>query len=489
MAINVPEHHKTRIYIGGQWREPTGNGYIKVENPSTGEELAVIPEAGPEDAALAVRLANEAFENGPWAKMTPQERGRILERATELMEERSEELVDLVVSDLGTARGAATYVHGSALDVWRRYAEMAKTVEFEWQEETPTGQPILLRKEPVGTVLAVVPWNGPVVLASLKLVPALLAGCSVIMKPAPETPLAPLVLGDILSEAGVPEGVVSILPGGRDLGEQLLADPGVDMVSFTGGTESGKNVMATAAQNITRVTLELGGKSAAIILDDIDPAEVIPILASGMLFQSGQVCTALSRIIVSENRHAEWREALKNLFESQVIGDPEDPSATFGPLASQNQKDRVLAHIERAKSDGAVLVTGGGVPDGDAKGYFVEPTLFDGVTSEMSLAQEEVFGPVFALMTYRDVDDAIAIANDSQFGLSGAVMTNDISLGVEIGRRIRTGTFSVNGFGAKLTHPFGGFKMSGIGREGGEAGLDTFVELKQIALPVGAQVG
>jgi aldehyde dehydrogenase (NAD+) len=489
VAINVPEHHRTQIYVGGQWRVPSSDRVIKVENPATGEELATIPEAGPEDAVLAVRLAGEAFESGPWAKMTAQERGEILARATKLIEERSDDLIDLVVSDLGTARATATYVHGSALDVWHRYVEMAKTAQFEWREETPSGQPMVMRKEPVGTVLAVVPWNGPVVLASLKLVPALLAGCSVIMKPAPETPLAPLVLADILSQAGVPDGVVSILPGGRELGEQLLNDPGIDMVSFTGGTESGKNVMASAAQNITRVTLELGGKSAAIVLDDIDPDQVIPILTSGMLFQSGQNCTALSRIIVSESRHAEWREALKNMFEAQVIGDPEDPSATFGPLASQSQKDRVLAHIERAKSEGAELVTGGGEPAGISQGYFVEPTLFDGVTPEMSLAQEEVFGPVFALMTYRDLDDAIDIANNSQFGLSGAIMTTDIEVGLEVGRRIRTGTFSVNGFGAKLTHPFGGFKMSGIGREGGEAGLNTFLELKQIALPVDAQLG
>jgi betaine-aldehyde dehydrogenase len=483
--MQIKKHHQEQLFIGGVWRAPISERRISVLNPATGEQIASIPEAGPEDADLAVRLANEAFETGPWARMSPAERGVVLDRAVALLEERSDELVDLIIRDLGSARASATHVHNAAIGVWRYYAERARTVRFEEVQKAPTGAEVLLCKEPVGTVLAVVPWNGPVVLASLKLVPALLAGCSVVMKPAPETPLGPLVVADILAEAGVPEGVVSILPGGRELGESLTANPGIDMISFTGGTIAGKAVMAAASEHLSRITLELGGKSAAVVLDDIEPADAIPVLTGGMLNQSGQVCTSLTRILVSEARHDEWRDALVRLFESQVIGDPSDPATTFGPLSSAAHQQRVLEHIERAKADGGVIVTGGKVPADAEEGYFVEPTLVDGVTTDMRLAQEEVFGPVFALMTYRDVDDAVRIANDSDYGLSGAVMTNDIALGVEIGRRIRTGTFSVNGFGALLSHPFGGYKQSGIGREGGEAGLDSFLELKQIRVPVG----
>ena len=484
--IGIPQHHSTQIFVGGTWREPTGDRRIAVENPATGEIVANIPEAGPEDAATSVVLAAEAFETGVWSGLDIAERGKVLARVADLLDEHRDQFIEYVVRDLGSARSFASFVHDVSIGIWRDYARRGDEVELEVAETNPDGRTVLLRKEPVGTVLAVVPWNGPIVLTSLKLAPALLAGCSVVVKPAPETPLAPLLLADILAEAGVPEGVVSILPGGRELGEALQAQPGLDMVSFTGGTEAGKAVMAVAAKNLQRMTLELGGKSAAIVLDDIEPEDVMPALAAGMLGGSGQVCTALTRVLVSKERHDVWRDALKGLFESQAIGDPDDEATTFGPLASQAQMTRVLARIRDAEDDGGVIVTGGGALD--RPGYFVEPTLVDGVTTEMRLAQEEVFGPVFALMVYEDVEDAIRIANDSQFGLSGAVMTNDVAAGVEIGRRIRTGTFSVNGFGADLSFPFGGYKQSGMGREGGAAGLDSFLELKQIALPAGVQL-
>jgi aldehyde dehydrogenase (NAD+) len=417
--------------------------------------------------------------------MTLAERGAVIDRAVELLKKRSEELIQLVVTDLGNSRANAERLHQVTIGLWQYYADLARTHSLDIVEETPTGQ-VMIRREPVGTVLAVVPWNGPVILSSLKLVPALLAGCSVIMKPAPETPLAPLVIADVLAEAGVPEGVVSILPGGRELGEHLVAHPGIDMISFTGGTVAGKAVMTTAAQRLARVTLELGGKSAAIVLDDAEPAEIVPVLAWGMLAQSGQVCTSITRVLVSEERHDEWVAALRDLFDAQVVGDPSSPATTFGPLCSQAQLDRVRTHVAHAIEDGGVIVSGGEVPADAGEGFYLAPTLVDGVTPEMRLAREEVFGPVFAVMTYTDVEDAVRIANDSDFGLSGAVMTKDIDAGIEIAKRIRTGTFSVNNFGASLMHPFGGYKNSGIGREGGVEGLHSFTELKQIRIPAGA---
>ena len=488
MALSIPQHRREQLFIGGTWRDPQSDRRINVVNPASGEGIASIPEAGSEDAALAVTLAKDSFETGPWAQMTLAERGKILRRAIELIDKHRDELIETVVTDLGAPRAYAAFVHDIGVEIWTEYADLADTLSVESVGQGADGRRVLVRKEPVGVVLAVVPWNGPFILTSLKLVPALLAGCSVIVKPAPETPFASLILADILKEVGVPDGVISFLPGGRDLGEHLLNDPRVDMVSFTGGTESGKSVMAAAAKNLTRVTLELGGKSAAIVLDDIDPVDALPALAAGMLSQSGQVCTTLSRIITSHARHDEWRDALAEMFESQVIGDPDNVETTFGPLASRLQKERVLTHIERAKQEGGIIVTGGTVPEGLEDGYFVEPTLVDGVTPSMSLAQQEVFGPVYALMTYEDVDDAIRIANDSDFGLSGAVMTNDINAGVEIGKRIRTGTFSVNGFGGHMSFPFGGYKQSGMGREGGVAGLEEFFETKQIAVPAGSHV-
>jgi aldehyde dehydrogenase (NAD+) len=485
MVLDISRQHQDQLFIGGTWRDPISTDRVSVLNPATGEEIATFIEANSDDADLAVAEARESFDNGPWAQATLAERGAVLDRAVEILEKRSEQLVELLVTDLGNARAVADRINGVAISVWRYYADLARTISLETVEETPTG-PVMLRREPVGVVLAVVPWNGPVILASLKLVPALLAGCSVVVKPAPETPLSAFVLADVLAEAGLPEGVLSVLPGGRGLGAHLVAHPDVDMVSFTGGSVAGKAVMASASQHLARTTLELGGKSAAIILDDIEPADVLPVLAGGMLSQSGQVCTSITRVLVSRTRHDEWVSAIKDLFEAQVVGDPSNRDTTFGPLCSLPQQQRVLGHIEAAIEDGATIVTGGTVPADAGTGFFVLPTLVADVTPDMRLAREEVFGPVFAVMTYEDVEDAVRIANDSDYGLSGAVMTSDISLGVEIGKRIRTGTFNVNNFGASLMFPFGGYKQSGIGREGGVEGLYTFTELKQIRIPAGA---
>jgi betaine-aldehyde dehydrogenase len=341
-----------------------------------------------------------------------------------------------------------------------------------------------VRKEPVGVSAGIIPWNVPLFIVALKLGAALAAGSPMILKPSPETPLDGYILGEILDEIELPKGMVSILPAGREVGEYIVRHPGVDKVGFTGSTAAGRKVGAICGELLKRCTLELGGKSAAIVLDDADLGAAIPMLLPNAFMNNGQACVAQTRILAPRSRYDEVVEALAAAVQGQTVGDPADPSVTIGPLVAERQRERVLSYIDKGKAEGAKLVVGGGRPADLDKGWFVEPTMFVDVDNKMTIAQEEIFGPVISVLSYDDPDEAVAIANDSDYGLSGSVWTQDVEAGIDVARKVRTGTYGINQFGTlDLRNPFGGFKASGVGRELGPEGLSAYLETKSIVLP------
>jgi acyl-CoA reductase-like NAD-dependent aldehyde dehydrogenase len=364
------------------------------------------------------------------------------------------------------------------------YGELATS--FPW-EETRTGLfgVSRVRREPVGVVAAIIPWNVPLFIAINKLVPALLAGCTVILKPAPETPIDALMLGKLFVEAGLPEGVISVLPAEREVSEYLVTHPGVDKVSFTGSTAAGRRVGSLATERLKRVSLELGGKSAAIVLDDVDLASSAFMIAYSGLMNSGQACVAQSRILAPRSRYDEITEAIVESAKAMTVGDPSDPATQLGPLVAERQRDRVEGYIDKGTSEGARLVLDGKRPAGLDTGWYVAPTVFADVDNKMTIAQEEIFGPVLSVIPYDTEEEALAIANDSDFGLAGSVWTTDVDHGYEIATKVRTGTYGINWYAFDMGSPFGGFKSSGIGREDGPEGLAAFCELKSILMPLG----
>ena len=334
-------------------------------------------------------------------------------------------------------------------------------------------------------VAAVLAWNVPLFLAVNKLSPALLAGCTVLLKPAPESPLSTHPLAEIFAEAGVPEGVISVLPGGAETGEYLVSHPGIDKITFTGSSPVGRKIGAIAAQNLKRCSLELGGKSAAIILEDADLASTMPMLVMSGLMNTGQACVAQTRILAPRSRYDEVLDALVAGAGFMTVGDPSDPAAQLGPLISEKQRDRVEGYIAKGKEQGARVVLGGGRPEGLDKGWYVEPTIFADVDNSMTIAREEIFGPVLSVIPYDSEDEAIKIANDSDYGLAGSVYTTDIDHGLAVAKQIRTGTYAINWYAFDPGSPFGGYKASGIGRENGPEGLEAFCETKSVLMPPG----
>jgi aldehyde dehydrogenase (NAD+) len=476
-----------RLYIGGTWVAPAGTDVIEVVSPATEEVVARVPEATEADVDRAVAVARQAFEQGPWPRMAPAERGAVLAKVADTLTAEMADMAETIATEMGSPVSWAQLGQVLAPSmIFTYYAGLASTFAFDEVRTGVLNPEVLVTREPVGVVAAIAPWNVPLFIAAAKLAPALAAGCTVVFKPAPETPLNAFRLAEILAEAGLPEGVLSVLPAGREVGEHLVTHEGVDKVSFTGSTAAGKRIGGLCGERLKRCTLELGGKSAAIVLDDADLAATMANLMPNTMMNNGQACIAQTRILAPRARYDEVVEALVEQVKLMPVGDPLDPATQVGPLVAARQRDRVEGYLRSGQEEGATVAIGGGRPAGLDKGWYVEPTVFAGVDNKMRIAQEEIFGPVLVVIPYDGDDDAVAIANDSNYGLCGSVWTGDNERGLGVARRVRTGTYMLNtGVPIDFATPFGGFKESGVGREFGPEGLEIFLEKKSIALPGG----
>lgn len=472
---------RDQLLVDGQWRGPSSSARIPVVSPSTGDVIGEVPDADAADVDAAVQAARRAFTAGGWQGRSVAERAEIIEAALALLEPRLAEIGRLVTSEMGLPTSIAGVQIPGALATGRYFLDVARKAALSDVRQTAYG-PAAVVKEPVGVVASIAPWNGPFNMAIAKIVPALVAGCSVVYKPAPETPLDGFYIAQALVEAGVPDGVFNYVTGGPGAGRSLVAHAEIDKVSFTGSTAVGREIGRECGGSFKRLQLELGGKSAAIVLDDADIATTMAGLAVGSFFNTGQVCAAYSRVVVPNSRFDEVVGALVATAESFVVGDPFDPSTTMGPVVSRRQQERVLDYIGIGRSEGATVATGGGVPKGLEKGCYVQPTVFTNADNSMRISREEIFGPVVVVLTYDTVDEAVAIANDSDFGLHGAVFTSDPKRAAAVARQVRTGTFSVNSFTYNTEAPFGGVKCSGIGRDTGPEAVQAYYELKTINL-------
>lgn len=475
-----------RLFIGGEWVEPSSSSVIDVVSPTTEELVGRVPEAQDADIDRAVASAREAFDHGPWPHMTPAERGAILTKAADAIRNDMQGISELISNEMGSpvSWGLMAQVLAPTM-ILDYYAGLASTFAFDTVKDGLLG-PVMISKEPVGVVAAITPWNVPLFLAAAKLSPALLSGSTVVFKPAPETPLDANVLAEIFADAGLPKGVLSVVPAGREVGAHLVEHPGVNKVSFTGSSAAGRKIGAACGANLKRFSLELGGKSAAILLDDANLEESLPLLMPNAIMNNGEACISLTRILAPRDRYAEVTEALVEQVRALKVGDALDPATEVGPLVAERQRDRVEGYIRLGQEEGAKVATGGGRPEGIDAGWFVEPTVFVDVDNSMRIAQEEIFGPVLAVIPYDDDADAVRIANDSDYGLCGAVYGADTDRGLGIARQVRTGTYMVNSsIPIDFSSPFGGYKSSGVGREFGEDGLELFLEKKTINLPAG----
>jgi aldehyde dehydrogenase (NAD+) len=468
-----------KIYINGKWVTSAGDGFISVINASTEEVMGQVPNGTAEDIDRAVEAAQGAFES--WAATPVAERAEALRKIVQGMQARMGDIARTITGEVGMPLGLSTAIQvGLPVSVASSYVDMAPT--FPWEEEI--GNSLILR-EPVGVVGCITPWNYPLHQLMGKVAPALVAGCTVVVKPSRDAPLSIFILAEIVHEAGLPPGVFNLVSGaGSVIGEAIASHPGVDMVSLTGSTVVGRRVAELAAATIKHVHLELGGKSANIILDDADLAQAVPGSMFACYLNSGQTCSALTRLLVPRTKHDEAVALAKTATEKFVVGDPYSPGTQIGPLVSATQREIVRDYIRKGIEEGATLVTGGlEPPDGLDKGYYVRPTVFANVTPSMQIAQEEIFGPVLCIMPFEDEDDAVRIANDSVYGLSGAVRSGDIERAKRVARRLRTGGVDINGGAYNVLAPFGGYKQSGIGRERGKYGLESFLEVKSLQLP------
>jgi betaine-aldehyde dehydrogenase len=474
-----------KFFIGGKWVESDGSGTLEVHSPATQELVGRVPESTNSDMDRAVAAAREAFDIGPWPRLTPAERGDYMGRLSAAITARMDEFATLITNENGApfsfSQMGQVFAATAVLDY---YTALVRDFAFEDMRSGMMGS-VIVRREPVGVAAGIIPWNVPLFIVMLKLGPALASGSTMVIKPAPETPLDALLMAEIIEEIGLPAGVVNVVPAGRQVGEHLVRHPDVDKVAFTGSTVAGRKIGAICGEQLKRCTLELGGKSAAIIADDADLDTTLPTLMPFALMNNGQACVAQTRILAPRSRYDEVKDALAEAVANFKVGDPLDPTTECGPLTAERQRDRVEGYIAKGKEQGATVVVGGGRPAGFDKGWYVEPTLFADVDNSMVIAQEEIFGPVLSLIPYDTDDDAVAIANDSDYGLSGSVYTNDIERGIDIAKRVRTGTYAVNNLGMDFGAPFGGFKSSGVGRELGPEGLEAYLEKKSILLPGG----
>jgi aldehyde dehydrogenase (NAD+) len=468
------------FFIDGAMRAPSSTERIAVVHPANEEIVGSVPKSTPADMDAAVAAARRAFDEGPWPNTPPAERAEMLNAIADGLEKRIDELAWLSTAQNGMPITLARQSQG--LEILRFYADISKDVPWEERRRGLSGTG-LVRRTPVGVAGLIVPWNAPSLLMN-KLPAALLAGCTTVVKPSPETPLDTYVLAEVLQEVGLPPGVVNIVAGDAIVGQRLVENPGVDKISFTGSTASGQKIMALLAGRTGRVSLELGGKSASILLDDAPLEAALPATMAGACLNNGQACIALSRVLAPRARYAEVVEALGAMVAGLPVGDPFEESTFVGPVINAKQLDRALSYIQIGECEGACVVTGGGtVPDRD-KGFWLQPTVLADVRNDMRVAQEEIFAAVISVIPYDGGDEAAAkMANDSPYGLSGAVWSADPLRALDVARKVRTGTITVNGFTYDIGLPFGGFKQSGIGREWGIEGLEGYLEYQTINLP------
>lgn len=465
-----------KLYVNGQWIEPAGSNTIDVINSTTEEVMGHIPEGTPEDVDKAVKAARAAFDT--WSATSVEERAGYLQSIAAKLGERKSEIAAVIAAEVGMPLPLATAVQaGLPAMVMGSYAKIVS--EFAFEEKV--GNSVVAR-EPVGVVGCITPWNYPLHQVVAKIAPAIAAGCTVVLKPSEVAPLTAFILAEIIDEVGLPAGVFNLVSGyGPVVGEAIASHPDVDMVSFTGSTRAGKRVSELAAQNIKRVALELGGKSASVVLDDADFEKAVRSTVNSCYFNSGQTCSAHTRLLVPKDKHEEAVRIAKETAENFTLGDPREGKSKLGPLVSDSQRERVRNYIRKGVEEGASLVTGGAeAPEGLDKGYFVRPTVFANVSSDMTIAREEIFGPVLSIIPYEGEDEAVRIANDTVYGLAGGVWSGDTERAQKVARRLRTGQVDINGGSFNPMAPFGGYKQSGNGRELGKYGLEEFLEVKSL---------
>ena len=465
---------RAAIFVDGRWVPSAGTGTIPVIDPTTTEPMGSVPAGAPEDVVDAVAAARRALP--AWSQVAPEQRGRYLAAIADALERRSAEVAELIAMEVGMPEDRCLEEQVPVED-FRVNAELAATFAFEAESYGA-----LVLREPVGVVAAITPWNYPLGQIAAKVGPALAAGCTVVVKPSEVAPLSAFVLAEIIEEVGLPDGVFNLVSGaGQTVGDALVAHPDVDLVSFTGSTRAGTRIGALAMQRVARVTLELGGKSPLVVLDDADLEEAVTFAVHDCFGNSGQTCNALTRLLVPREVATAAAAIAARVADAVVIGDPLEPGTDLGPLVSETQRDRVRDLIRRGVAEGATLVAGGpDAPEGAADGFFVRPTVFADVTNNMTIAREEIFGPVLSIVAYADEEDAVRIANDTDYGLWAGVWSGDADRARRVARRIRAGGVGINGASGNAWTPFGGYKQSGIGRECGPYGLEEFLEVKAL---------
>ncbi len=469
------------LFIDGKWRTPASGQTISVLSPSTQEPVGKAPLGVEADIDAAVVAARRAFDEGPWPRMSPNERGVILRKLAGALIAANEKIADVMTDEVGTTRAMNLWVGqaGAGL-VNYYYADMAEKKGVEEVRQGLNGATFTVRHEPVGVVAAILPWNSPLFMLMAKISPALAAGCTVVVKAPEETPLEFYLAAEAAQAAGLPAGVLNIVAANREVSEYLVRHPGIDKVSFTGSTAAGRKVGAICGNDLKRVTLELGGKSAAVVLDDANPQTVVQYAMGSIMANNGQACMALTRILLPRSRYDEFAQAITAAAKALKVGDPWAADTQIGPLISERQRARVEGYIASGMAEGARITTGGGRPKDIQRGWYVEPTIFVNVSNDMKIAQEEIFGPVLVLIPHDGDEDAVRIANDSIYGLGSAVFTEDPSRGLKVARAVRAGTLGVNNYFPDFGAPGGGFKASGIGREFGDEGFEAYRELKTI---------
>ena len=480
---SAPLRHPDKFFINGEWVAPHATRRLDVIAPATEELYVSVAEADETDINRAVAAARAAFDTGPWPRLSHAERAVYLKAIAKRLDERAPDIARTWPNEMGITYSLSQVYAASVSGLYKYYAGLASRYPFEEEHRTFSGaKQALLVHEPVGVVGAIIPWNGPISLIAFKAAPALLAGCTVVIKSSPEAPCAGLLMAEIAEEVGLPPGVFNVLTADREASEALVRHPGIDKISFTGSTAAGSRIASMLGGRMARYTMELGGKSAAIVLDDYDIATAAEVLAHEERSMTGQVCASITRVIVSRHRHDQMLEALSATFGKTKVGDPFAPETEMGPLASRRQRERVEGYIAKARAEGFTLGTGGGRPAHLPRGFYVEPTVFGHVSNQSVIAREEIFGPVLVVIPADSEAQAIELANDSPFGLNGCVFTNDVDRAYQIARRVRSGTFGHNGVLTDFSIAFGGFKQSGVGREGGIEGLRPYLESKTVLL-------